>query len=921
MLLNFIVVLLAVASAFAGRTEVHRFEKEHNHTSSQHVSFPNHAQQPKSLQRRDLTNLTYLQIGVLYEFNDPDPDWRDYGTMIQSIWNLAKDDINADPAKWGLPSNARIRLDFRDSIQYFHGWNMEGAYMVSAMDSYKDGSIAIVGGSSSDVAIAMAQMLGPLMVPVCSPQAYSYVLSDKTKYPYFFRPNTPAANDVIGVIPLLKNYGWTRFSFIYQDVASGTAYDSALSEAMKKESKLFLANKFTDYYTNDPGELANRAVADGTRVIVVAGNPDWAAKLFWGAYNASVVGNDFVWIFVNDIQDRLASLLKKNLADETQIPELLEDMLVGTLYMSVQRDSTPAREEFWARLPTLNESLYPLINYGGGGDEAPAYACISALAAGWGKLLQQAAADNNSDVNLAALASGELGSYMIPDTFNTGIDTPVGYFNLDQHGDFKGYNLLVALYEKGQPTIGDGGTEIGSVAADLSGFIQRVVPVFRDGSSNPPLTTVPQLPVNPSYESVSAAVILAFTSLGIFATAVTAMLFVVFMKHEAIRRTSLPFSLLILLGITISYTTLFPHIGIPTPAHCIGQTWLPPIGFCLCFSSIAVKSWRLYRIFNNVRKNYAVKTSQLFAYTGAMLSLEVLILIVWTAYDPPRPIVLPISQRQSIYLCRSSTQFQQNIFEGFLYAINSALLAFVLLLTWLNRTVATEYNETLYIGAAVWNFVALMSIGLPLVYIQSLYEYQFVIRQIIVLLVTTFTLLVLFAPVLLRIAGVKTEKVDLMNSFANNVLKSDFNSKFGSTSTSESLITNSTIVPAIERGGLWTLLNRWETMRVFVIPKMNTLIAVQLSNGRAFTYNLVDSIISEASNSGDEFSVVVTFPKTKRTFYLSFNSHEQRTAWMALIASAGGSHAGSATGSKDPNRRTSGLQSPPIKSAEVSSAP
>ena len=147
----------------------------------------------------------------------------------------------------------------------------------------------------------------------------------------------------------------------------------------------------------------------------------------------------------------------------------------------------------------------------------------------------------------------------------------------------------------------------------------------------------------PTKRMIPPSILLLLPSLCSLFNTVLLILYVYFRNEPSVKSTSICLSLLIFTGCYLftAYTVLLVAnipLGIDV---CMALAWLSGIGVSLplILATILVKMLRVYRIFTLHRRiKPRVHTSELahFLYTAALLSPNIVILIVWTIVDPHR---------------------------------------------------------------------------------------------------------------------------------------------------------------------------------------------------------------------------------------------------------------------------------------------
>ncbi|KTF95367.1 hypothetical protein cypCar_00031724 [Cyprinus carpio] len=95
--------------------------------------------------------------------------------------------------------------------------------------------VGIVGDASSTPSIAISSVLGLFRVPIVSHYATCSCLSDRKKYPSFFRTIPSDAFQVRAMIQILIHFGWTWVGLLYSD----DDYGVYAAQAFQQEMQLF----------------------------------------------------------------------------------------------------------------------------------------------------------------------------------------------------------------------------------------------------------------------------------------------------------------------------------------------------------------------------------------------------------------------------------------------------------------------------------------------------------------------------------------------------------------------------------------------------------------------------------------------------------------------------------------------------------
>lgn len=182
--------------------------------------------------------------------------------------------------------------------------------------------------------------------------------------------------------------------------------------------------------------------------------------------------------------------------------------------------------------------------------------------------------------------------------------------------------------------------------------------------------------------------------------------------------SSLIFCLIILLGSILSFASMGLWTTKVASWSCNLQRWLLALGLDLFLIPLLVKNLRVLLLFKQV-KNFKVKIIPnwvLLVGVGAGLLPDLLVLLVWSIGYPQRAVLVqPVDFWASLdfYFCTSSgitksttipTTTADVAFVATLGAIKGAIILAGIIVTFLLRKVPSEFNESKYIGYAIYNF-------------------------------------------------------------------------------------------------------------------------------------------------------------------------------------------------------------------------
>ncbi|XP_071396835.1 extracellular calcium-sensing receptor-like [Centroberyx affinis] len=211
--------------------------------------------------------------------------------------------------------------------------------------------LGIVGDSYSTFSIAMSSVLGLYKVPIVSYFATCSCLSDRQRFPSFFRTIPSDAFQVRAMLQILKRFGWTWAGLLVSDDDYGLHAARSFQSDLAESGGGCLAYSEVLPWGNDPTEL--RRIVDmmrksTARVVIVFAHESHMIHLMEEVIKQNVTG--LQWM-ASEAWTAAAVL---------QTPRLMP-YLGGTLGIAIHRGEIPGLRDFLLRIRPDND---PNNSYG-----------------------------------------------------------------------------------------------------------------------------------------------------------------------------------------------------------------------------------------------------------------------------------------------------------------------------------------------------------------------------------------------------------------------------------------------------------------------------------------------------------------------------------------------------------------------------
>ncbi|XP_055958259.1 gamma-aminobutyric acid type B receptor subunit 1 [Patella vulgata] len=160
--------------------------------------------------------------------------------------------------------------------------------------------IILMGAACSPVSEATAQASHLWNLVQFSYVSLSPALSDKARFPRFFRTTAPDVVVNPARIDIFKQFGWTKISTIHQSFELFAAVTDNLNILLKEANVTVVRSEI---FTDNPSLQVKNLKINDARIIVGGFYVDKARQIFCEAYKIGLYGRKFLWILVGWYDD------------------------------------------------------------------------------------------------------------------------------------------------------------------------------------------------------------------------------------------------------------------------------------------------------------------------------------------------------------------------------------------------------------------------------------------------------------------------------------------------------------------------------------------------------------------------------------------------------------------------------------------
>ncbi|KAI9099823.1 periplasmic binding protein-like I [Phlyctochytrium arcticum] len=220
---------------------------------------------------------------------------------------LAMDEINNSST---LLPGIQLQAVTRDSwtVQYENTSLVDSAAQALAATTElitDEAVIAVIGDLQSPTTEYEGLLTSYHKIPQFGPATSSPTLSNRDRYPYLYRMTHDQEQPAIFLVDYIKQMGWKRVAVLKTTDAFGTAVAEAVLARCAHNSVTVILNQGF-YQTGERDSITlNLALTNlanvGAQIVIVCANPYNTADIYYAAYDAGLVGREYVWLGASGI--------------------------------------------------------------------------------------------------------------------------------------------------------------------------------------------------------------------------------------------------------------------------------------------------------------------------------------------------------------------------------------------------------------------------------------------------------------------------------------------------------------------------------------------------------------------------------------------------------------------------------------------
>lgn len=588
-------------------------------------------------------------------------------------------------------------------------------------------------GGCSIVCSTVAEAAKMWNLIVVSYGSSSPALSNRDRFPTFFRTHPSATIHNPTRVKLFQKFGWTRIAIIQEaeEVFISTGEDL---EMRCKEAKIEILTKQS--FLTDPTDAVKNLARQDARIIVGMFYGAAARKVLCEAYKNKIYGKQYVWFLIGWYEDDWYTIQDEghNCTVEQMKQSLEGHFTTEALILNQNNKKTISgltSQNFLERYEEKLKSAGYTDRKPEGHQEAPlAYDAIWAISLALNKTINQL---KNTGLSLEDFnyTSKDIANVIYSAMNTTQFLGVSGYVAFSSKGDRIAWTQIEQMINGEYNVLGFYDTQ----TDNLTWFKAEK---WQDNKPPPDRTIIVK-----AYRKIDLSLFLAMcciSFLGII-IAIGLLVFNWVFRNSRYIQLSHPMCNNIMLVGTILCLLCVCLLGLDNQFvsekryHylCQARAWLLTIGFTLSYGAMFSKIWRVHRLTTRSKQeskpSLKVESWKLYALVGALLLIDLIILISWQSIDPlDRKIEKfseedPIDGEEDIKIlpllehCQSENNA---VWLGLMYGYKGLLLIFGIFLAYETRSIKIkQLNDSRLVGMSIYNVVVLCLITAPVTLVIS----------------------------------------------------------------------------------------------------------------------------------------------------------------------------------------------------------
>ncbi|CAB9522237.1 acid type B receptor subunit 1 [Seminavis robusta] len=660
-------------------------------------------------------------------------------------------------------------------------------------DQWMPRPTAMIGAAASSISLAVANLAGIYQIPQISASSSATALDNKVAAPYFSRTYPTNQADAEALMIYFKSLGVTHFGCIYMRDLYGSSFGQAVVSAAAEHG---IEIYFTAFEAGDDQSLKEGLQylkSTQVRYFFAVVYVDLSETVFREGYNMGIMGHPgYTWL-LGDSSSYLASGDHTvDLATESDIAKAING--VGVILPGIDihpnlqqimehdfRTNQQLQQDFVAAHQPNLHRFFKELDF-----ETMKTSIFVGMAY-----------DAVISVGLAACQQSE--RFFSPEQLRTGIRQQAfhgatGYVTFN---NFTGTRDLLGLrYTITNVVVADDDQQVtpGRISFDATArtaieFPSQVVDlglgpyVYTDNTT----TTPPALP--------HVDVDMNFIPRGIQAFGWGLMTFIIvlsacciaFAQHYRTKQTVAAaqpaFLMMISSGCLLMATAILPmSLQEPIPESgldiaCMSQLYLVCIGFCVSFSALFCKLYRINKLQQGASqfRRVTIDVKDVMYPLVIMVMLNLAVLVAWTVADPlkwdrrePEHARDEFNRTIASYaVCSSSNETFGKVFGTLLFAINFVALALANWESYKGQKLPSHVNETRRIAFSMFFLIEACLLGIPiLLVVQSNSTGSFLVKAVLIFWLCAAILGPMFLPLWNKQTGREslTRSVSILSS-------------------------------------------------------------------------------------------------------------------------------------------------------------